>query len=67
MHGPRRESTSYTAVAEGEGRNRHEGGEQGRYKELALSWSSSVPISRMASPCPQHGAQNILRQWPEAC
>lgn len=39
----------------------------GKGEEPALSWPRSVSVSRMASPCPQHGAQSMLRQWPEAC
>lgn len=42
MHGPRWESASHTAVAEGEGRNSHRGGAKGRGQELALSWFRAV-------------------------
>lgn len=38
-----------------------------RSQELALSWSRSDPVSRMASLCPQRGAQSMFRRWPAVC
>jgi hypothetical protein len=67
MRGPRGKPTSHTAVAEGERRGGRGGWGEGRGQKLALSWSGIVPVSRMASLCPQHGARNMPRWWPEVC
>lgn len=67
MCGPRRESASHTAVAEGEGRGRHGDEEEGESQELALNWPSPVSFSRMASPYTQCGTQSTLRRLLAAC